>query len=193
MKRVIIASILGLASVVSSFAQADYYFDTYLSASSGNDGRVFWTTDASLAPLGAANTAVGNADGFLADLLWNDGTHSGDLGVAIALSSNGSPLLDSFIQGGEFIFDTLYPAQANMTFTIELWKGGASYADTADTARGLVTWADGGTAVGAGPSAFQAAPSGPLFVANVAVIPEPTMMALLGLGAAGLLIIRKRQ
>ena len=188
MKRAIIASILGLASVVSSFAQADYYFDTYLASTSGNDGRVFWSATPSLAPAGQANTAVGNAAGILADLTWTDGTHSGDLGVAIPLSSNGGK--DSYIQGGEFLFDPSYVAQTPITFTIELWQGGASYASLNDTARGSLTWNDGGSAVGAGPSAFAAQPTGPIYVA---LVPEPTTLALAGLGAAGLLIFRKRQ
>jgi len=188
MKRVLVASILGLAaSVVSSYGQANYIFDTYLAASTVPAGQVQWTTATSLAPAGKAGTAVGNSAGFVADLLWSDSDGTGDLGVAVPLSTS-SGGHDSYIQAGNVTFDNAYLV-GPITFTVDVWSGGTNYVTA--TARGSLTWTEPGNPANTGYSAFVAMPQTPIYVAQT--IPEPATFALAGLGAAALLIFRRRQ
>jgi hypothetical protein len=208
MKRALIASILGLVvSAVSSYGQADYYFDTYgpvtgpgLIANPGR-GELFWNASPSLAPAGEAGAMVLATDNVVANLLWSvtsgglagQGSGTANLTpVPVGLSGFGD--IEYAMGGGEVIFDLPYTSNAGLVpiqFTLQFFQG-ASYATS--TYKGSVSWTDPGIVTGAGPAYFDSAafPIAP-FVIGGAVVPEPTTMALLGLGAAGLLIIRKRQ
>jgi hypothetical protein len=198
MKRVLIASILGFASsIVSSYGQADYNFDTYAASSSSNvhQGKVQWSSNASLAPAGMAGLTVGA--GFSADLLWASGALSGDLGLSVPVSADG------YIRGLEEIFDPTYTPNTPITFTIQAWSGGSAFG-VGNTANGSISFVDAGSAVGAGPTLLGAGPGplgsspnsfplSPITVELTTIVPEPTTLALAGLGAAGLLMFRKRQ
>jgi hypothetical protein len=193
MKRALIATILGLAaSVASSYGQASYVFDTYFGiaavGAAPSAGVVQWTTTASLAPAGQAGVPVLDAAGFKGDLLWSvasgPGAGSGDLGLAI-------PVTGGYIQQQTIVnFDPTYTvAGIPITFTIEAFNG-ASYATS--TAYGSLVWTDAaGEVPGTGAKAF--ALTLPIVVSQAAAVPEPTTLALAGLGAAGLLMFRKRQ
>jgi len=175
--------------VASSYGQANYYFDTYDNSSGVPEGVVTWSSTPSLAPAGEAGVAVTTADGVFADLLWNDGTRSGDLGLAVQTQSFPG-FGDGWIKGPvTYSFDPLYVANTPITFTIEVWQG-ASYAT--GTANGSETFVDPGQTGGAtqSPDLFVE-PGTPITIALV--VPEPTTLALAGLGAAGLLMFRKRQ
>jgi len=195
MKRALVATLLGLAaSVASTYGQANYIFDTYSAASSilanPGQGRVQWT---GLAPAGEANQFVTDADGVKADLLWAFGSTSGDLGLAVATSTHGS-------YGSGFIVgpSVSVPGWTSgaITFTIDVFQG-ASYAVASQAGSGLgfghLTWTEPGPTAPATPAIFFVAEPLSSIPISAVIVPEPTTMALLGLGAAGLLIIRKRQ
>jgi hypothetical protein len=189
MKRVLIASILGLAaSVASSYGQASYLFDTYLgtpTTAPAGTGVVTWTTDNSLAPVGEAGAAVLDGEGFKGDLLWQVGALTGDVGVAIPVV--GGYITDAVNNSGNPVtFDPSYVSGTPIIFTIEAWQG-ASFAT--GTAKGTLTWTDPGEVLGTGFHTFSL--SSPITVALA--VPEPTTLALAGLGAAGMLLFRKRQ
>jgi hypothetical protein len=167
MKRVLTASILGLAaSVATSFGQATYYFDTYAAATTGfaDSGKVEF-----------ANNAVVGA-GFTADLLWHDqgNSLSGDLALAIPVSADG------YIRGGTVTFDPTWTGTPlDLTISVS-GPGGFS---------GSLAWTEPAQTPGAGYELFTAMPTTPLIVTAV---PEPTTLALAGLGLAGMMIFRKR-
>jgi len=189
MKRALIASIIGLAaSAASTFGQAQYFFDTYLAATSAPAGEVLWSSNASLAPAGRAGSAVTVADGFVADLLWHDLGNglTGDLGLAIPTSTQGGDA--GYISDSVPVsFDPTWTGSA-LTLTVEVWKG-ASFANA--TASGSLSWTEAAQTAGAGYEAFQNMPQVPIIVSEA--VPEPTTLALAGLGEAGLLMFRKRQ
>jgi hypothetical protein len=188
------------ASIASSYGQANYYFDTYLGiaavGASPDAGQVEWTTTASLAPAGLAGTIVAD-NTFHADLLWSvalgDGAGTGDLGLSLPVGNwtgpNGAQNGLGYIQAlnnNPELFDLNYDLITPIQFTIEAWEGG-SWATA--TAKGSLTWTDPGVVPGTGSKSF--ALTSPIIVATV--VPEPTTLALAGLGAAGLLMFRKRQ
>lgn len=192
MKRALIATILGLAaSVASSYGQATYYFDTYLTYGPASN-PIMW---GAIAPSGLAGTVASNNQSLVADLLWQVGTASGTANLLpVQVDQYG------FIENGfsanngpgetQVIFDPTYVGGTPINFTIQVWQG-ANFAGA--TYKGSETWTDPGSAVGAGFNAFGAPafPAGSIIVNGV--IPEPTTLALAGLGAAGLLMFRKRQ
>ena len=199
MKRALIASILGLAtSVASSYGQASYAFDTYSAASSlvnPKQGQVQWSSTASLAPVGRNGQNVSTIlDSFHADLLWAVGATSGDLGLSVPTSIHN--LIDGWIVDPSTVsFDPAYAGGA-INFTIEVWQG-ASYAAASQAGSGLgsgsSTWTEPGMTPAGSPVLFAAEPTGAILVALSPSVPEPTTLALAGLGAAGLLMFRKRQ
>jgi hypothetical protein len=196
MKRALIASILGLAaSVASSYGQAAYFFDTYLGAGSpAVAGQVGWTSTTALAPAGRAGSLVTLADAFHADLLWAVGATTGDLGLLNTVPVSGGVL--GYIQDPTSVtFDPSYTTGA-ISVTIQIWQG-ASYAAASQAGSGLgfgsVSWVEPGTTGGFPPIPFAAEPAGITSVSLSAVVPEPTTLALAGLGAAGMLLFRKRQ
>jgi hypothetical protein len=189
MKRALIATILGLAaSVASSYGQASYIFDTYLGVANGapaNAGFVQWTSTASLAPAGENGQNVLDSELFKGDLLWSvasgPGAGSGDLGLAIAVTGG------EIQQNTQVQFDPTYVSGTPITFTIEAFNG-ANYASS--SAKGSLVWTDSaGEVLGTGYKTLGL--TAPIVVANA--VPEPTTLALAGLGAAGLLMFRKRQ
>jgi hypothetical protein len=201
MKRVLIATILGIAaSVASSYGQATYFFDTYLpwSQSAGPSGQIVWGPTA---PGSLANTVASNDQNLVANLLWSYGTASGiaNIGpvgvdqygfIENAYSNpNGVDYTEvSFLLG-------VYAPNTPIAFTIDVWRtsdpGVTGYANALWS--GSESWIDPGSPVGAGYNTFAQAtfPVGSIVLTSV--IPEPTTLALAGLGAAGLLMFRKRQ
>lgn len=179
MKRALIGTILGLAaSVASSYGQANYFFNTYGAALSSD-------TTIQYPVVTLSGTPVSDAAAFKADLLWQVGATTGDLGVALPVASVAG-FGNGWISGGNYVIDPSYTG-GPITFTIEAWQG-ASYA-TAQVS-GFETWVEPGMVPGGPPITFQALPQVPIVVVG---IPEPTTLALAGLGAAGLLMLRKRQ
>jgi hypothetical protein len=202
MKRALIASILGLAtSVASSYGQANYAFDTYSSSLASPQGQVFWSSTSSLAPAGRAGSLATVADGFQADLLWAVGATTGDLNLTIPISlqgaagPGGTPTSGWIVDPSGVSFDPAYVG-GPINFTVQLWQG-ASYAAASQAGSGLgsgsTTWTEPGMLPGGSPVLFADEPLLGFNVALSPVVPEPTTLALAGLGAAGMLLFRKRQ
>jgi len=190
MKRALVASILGIAaSVASSYGQANIVFDTYLAVPGS---FVRWTTDAAFAPAGRAGTAA-TAGEFVANLLWQYGATTGSAGLAVPTSGPVGSYGPGYIRGPNVATAGNYTAVADITFTIQAWQGASDYASALN--KGSLTWTEPST------SANPFVPGGPLTTfsympGNIIVslpIPEPSTLAFAGLGAAPMLIFRRRQ
>jgi hypothetical protein len=174
MKRNLVASVLGLAaSAVVAYGQSAVLFDNYLSGQ-----PVQWTSDAAGAPPGRAGSLVEFADGFVANLLWQFGTTTGDAGLRVPV---GLPAPGYF--SGPMVSITGYSAPSFITFTVQAWTG-MDYASS--TARGSLSWIE--PSLSPGPVNPLNMP-GPLIVQY---IPEPSVLALTGLGLGAALIARRR-
>jgi hypothetical protein len=148
-------------------------FDNYLDPSA----PVQWTGDPSLAPPGRAGSLVVLEDGIVANLLWQFGSNSGDAGLRMPV---GDP--PGFFGGGAVILLPGYSSPAPITFTVQAWAG-VDYASA--TARGSVTWTEVLLSPGQNPVSMRY----PLIVQYV---PEPSVLALIGMGIGALLIARRR-
>jgi hypothetical protein len=166
MKRALVASVLGLAaSAVVAYGQAHVVFENY---SSGQP--VEWTSNPAGAPAGRAGSLVEIGDGFVANLLWQFGSTSGDAGLRVPV---GWPAPGYF--SGPMVPIPGYTGPWFITFTVQAWTG-ADYASS--TARGSLTWSEPFFSPGPGGSLNL---PGPIIVQYV---PEPSALALMALGIA---------
>jgi len=214
MKKALVAAILGIAlNVTSSHAQGYIVFENYLVATGGTP---VWSgvTYGSTAGAALQNKYVGAASGFKADLLVSlDGGSSYSLVAGSATpfygtfngqpsnsQDGGSPTTDG---AGSFIGPKVtipgYTSGA-VSFIVEAYNG-SSYAATgganqyrgqsaAFTINSLTTdqLATPGNILnlsGTTPQGLQA------FAVNT--VPEPSIFALAGLGAAGLMAFRRKK
>ena len=203
MKKALVATILGLATVVSTFAQGRVLLDTYA------------TSPYPLISYGAANgngssggtPGVGVNSTFNIGIYWVAGSVAGSVAADPTGYATPGSLLASFTQGlgaGSQVVATAGAGPGFFTSTTDftltpLASGPATLmivafnASTygAATVRGhsaafVMTPAQLGAATGVGAfmSSFQ--------VFNAVAVPEPSTFALAGLGLAGLLIFRRR-
>jgi hypothetical protein len=176
MKRALIASVLGLAaSACVAYGQAYVVFDNYLSGQ-----PVEWTSNPAGAPAGHAGGLVEIGDGFVANLLWQFGSTSGDAGLRVPV---GWPAPGYF--SGPMVPIPGYTGSSFITFTVQAWTG-ADYASSA--ARGSLTWSEPFLSPSQLPGGYLNMP-GPLIVEY---IPEPSVSALLALGIAAIAGARRR-
>lgn len=198
MKKVLVATILGLTAAVSTYGQAVIRFDTY---NANPYAQVQWTSDSAKAPTGRAGT-LANENEFVANLLWSYGAGiTGSAGLAVPTTADVGGYGSGFIMGPEISTAASFSSAMLINFTIQVWDPAyASYAAAvaANGATGFINWDENipqdfidGT-VGFVPTVsggFNHLP-GNIIVAQV---PEPSTMALAGLGAAALLIFRRRK
>jgi len=198
MKKSIILSILGLtAAAASSHAQGSIAFNTY--AANGGSGII--TTYGSNTG-GLAGTAVA---GLTGELLWSSvniadpASTVGNVGNALSagwtVGSTGTfgplgPIPAGYIQGPNL---TIASAVGTSLYFEIIAFNGASYNNS--TIRGISGTFTGTLATGTTlPSGDQLNNMAPFSVFSVAAVPEPTTLALAGLGGlASLVALRRKQ
>jgi outer membrane protein assembly factor BamB len=117
------------------------------------------------------------ADNFKVDLQWAFRSYSGDAGLAVPVQDGG------IFMGPAVVIQGPYTQPEPITFTVLAWDG-VDYAHSTGT--GSVTWTE---------PFLDPYPQGQLHMPTLYVqfIPEPLVLALAGLGAAAMLIARRRE
>jgi hypothetical protein len=207
MKKSVIASLLGVATMVvaaSSYGQGQVNFQNYDFGGASSTLNAPVTFSVTAAPGGKAGTAgVRVGSEFSADLLYSlDGGANFSLLTAAQSGNAGYPSPFAFGVGADgdagnfagyfFGNPVTIPGYSSgaISFMVEAWTGGSSYL-TATQWRGqsaAFTMA-GGIATGTTQPGNFTGMSG--FVVNP--VPEPTVFALAGIGAAALMIVRRKK
>jgi len=191
MKRIVIASIIGIAaSVASSYAQGVIGFDNYASA---NTTPVKY---GSPAPAGfSAGDLVGDANIVIGLYAGANGSSTSALtllATTFILPPNG------VYEGPNAIIPaSIWPSAGTIVeFQVRGWEtvgalaGGGTYG-TSQLQGASATWTENAAITGSANAANPFA-NGPMPLV-LSVVPEPTTMALVGLGMASMLIFRRRQ
>jgi hypothetical protein len=188
MKKALFTSIIGLAAAVSSYGQGSVFFSTYT-------GTVYQPIKYA-APL-PSGTAAGQTigSGFTAQLYYG-------LGSGLAFSAL-SPLsgatqavgtqLAGYVTGG--IVTIPGYSSGPVTFAIVAYNG-TDWGTTLASASGIATllgnvatWTEPSIAASPNPAGLF----GNVPAITVSAVPEPTTMALAGLGSLALLAVRRRK
>jgi len=205
MKKLLVASILGLSAVAStSYGQGLIHFANYFSSSSP-----LITYASANVPAGKANLAVGSSFqaqlgyfiGSTADplqLTWLTFVNGGNsspvvFGLGNTVNDGDAGLGAGWFDGGSVSIPGINAGNAgNITFAVRVFNGGSWAAGTVEGQSSLFT----GGAQATSSSPVPDLPQGGwqnFTVTNVAAVPEPSMFALAGLGSAALLIFRRRK
>jgi len=199
MKKTLVASILGIAvsagSVVSSHAQGSIFFDNY--ADNGGAGaQITYGTGVTGETAGAGVTGFeaalyysltpvtdtagnGAVNGGLTELA-NTGVNAGYI-TAVGTTPPGPGYFD-----GPIVTIPGY-ASGNVTFEMVAYNGSTYGGSTVRGTSG--TWVEPSLATGQSPAGYFTAQ--PAF--TVTTVPEPTTIALAGLGIAGMLVACRRK
>ena len=184
MKRSILAAILGVSGAVSAFGQGHVLLSNYLASPYA---QVYWSGGAN------DNHALTAADGLTFQMYYGAGvvgsfaglTAGGTFTIANDPSSTVYDPGAGHGPGGYWNIDQAFPWTSGpetfaytvitpgYTGTSALWQENSAITSTANPANG-----------GLGSIGLAVTPT---------AVPEPTTMALAGLGAAAMLIFRKRQ
>lgn len=202
MKKTLVASILGMAvgmaAVSTAYGQGSVKFDTY---NAPVYAPVKYTTDAgnlAIAGLaGLANTIVGN--NFHAALYYGIGNTFTDFGQ-LTMVPGSEVTVGSLVAGYVTSGAVTVPGyvSGDVTFSVAVWaiSGPSSAADFATSGvKGTsALWIEPSLATGSLPvDTFQVGVPPVIVSVSGAPIPEPTTLALTGLGALGMVLIRRKK
>jgi hypothetical protein len=202
MKRKVLAKIIGAGSVLGlavSVQAQQVAFDNY---DASPYYHVRYTSTASLAPAGLAGLSAGaNVDvemGYVLGSVQSGFTlvPSSITAISSTLSqpdAGAGPAVGGWFQGPAVTIPGYTPGNP-VSIEVLAWvasgtgAGGGTFATSLYTA--TKTWTESSLAFGGVPAADFTGMNGDIILA--ATVPEPTTIALLGLGAAGLLALRRR-
>ncbi|MDE3065967.1 MAG: PEP-CTERM sorting domain-containing protein [Verrucomicrobiota bacterium] len=206
MKKVITASVLGmgasLAMVIPSYGQGTVFFGNYAPGSGVNAPVTFAVAGTANGNAVTAGEAVGSE--FMAGLLYSlDGGTTWKTDTAANSGAYPAPFYstDGNAGGGAGYFGigstVTLPSwtSGSVEFIVQAWFGGATYAASQSNPAG---WFGAsapvtvpGTSIGSGttPPGYLTGLSG----FTVSPVPEPTSLALAGLGGLSLLAFRRRK
>jgi len=207
MKRAILASIMGaaasLAVVSQTQAQGTVFFANY-----SNGGQLQAPVTYSGQPLnGLVNgekVGTGGAGAnFTANLLYSFGpnlgtVYSGGLPVASFIAANGDDANGAGLFGVQANTVTI-PGYSSGTvdFIVQVYNGADYNSSSIRGQSGVVTLANLATAANSLPTGSllsdNTSATVPLTAFSVAPVPEPTVFALAGLGAAAIMAIRRKK
>ena len=209
MKRALVASLLGVAaSVATTYGQGTTVFDNY--NASPYMPIKYTSTTAQLPADKVALAGQGVSDaGFSVDLLYFIGTTSNpaqltDTGLAVPLNPGKADSLGNHgYWDGQNVVIPGYTS-GPVTFEVEAWYttttgadgqyGGATFGTSLFRGTSAL-WTESSLATGLSTANTWAGLPGPngAALANVAIVPEPATLTLLGLGGAALLVSRRRK
>lgn len=191
MKKLALASLLSVASlavIVSSYGQGSVQFQNYDFGAAGLNAPVTFVT---------SGVRVGSE--FRADLLYSlDGGATFSLLTAAQSGNAQYPAVFAFGVGADgdaanfagYFFGNVVTipsyTSGSISFIVEAWTGGASYV----TANGPSGRSSAFTMPGISTGTTQPGNFTGLNAFTVGPIPEPTVFALAGIGAAALIIVR---
>jgi hypothetical protein len=191
MKRSIVATLLGVAAATTAYGQGAISFSNYLSPPYA---QVIWTANPTLAPSGAADQAVAASLDLQFQLFYGEGVFTSSDGLTggqmFRLSTSPdhtgyTPAGGTHGPGGYFV-DIIqilpqWAAGDTYTFMYKVITDGYSGESQLWTQSSLI-----------GPS--DSPPNSMDFIPGltVAIIPEPSSFALLGLGSLAMLALRRR-
>jgi hypothetical protein len=187
MKRALITAALGFATVVSSHAQGFIIFDNY-------DSEPYMPIAYGIGHGPGDTVADPNVHADLLFTLGVSATASTDLGLSVPIDPTA---VDSFGNHGYFKGGSvMIPGYVSgpVTFQVEAWDTitGSSYG-TATTKGMSFVWQESSLATTGLPVNFFAGLPGPNGAPLLGLaIPEPSVLALSGVGLAALLIRRKK-
>jgi hypothetical protein len=193
MKRVLIASIIGIAaSVASSYAQGVISFDNYTGSSTYDVPLTYGIN----LPVGLTTGDL-IADGNVEVGLYAGANNASTSALSLIATTFINPATPGFYVGGNAIIpSSIWTGNGTIVeFQVRAWEtvgtyAGATYA--ASQFKGAsATWTEQSAIVSSALPSNEPI-NGPATL-ELNVVPEPTTMALGGLGLASLLIMRRRQ
>jgi hypothetical protein len=184
MKRILVASILGIAACASTYGQGTIWFENYTYAGT----QVKWGASA---PAGETGLAVSESTVVVG--LWANNASQSLAWTLLATTPIMTQSGGGWYQGGTPIIPTTL-WNGTQTVTFQLRGSGSAGATAVDTANSIsATWQESAAIVGFALPANEMANGPAALVVNLVSVPEPTTLTLAGLGAAALLAYRRRQ
>jgi hypothetical protein len=203
MKKILVASILGIVATIAtankSQAQGSVFFGNYTGG--GATAPVTYTGAASG---GFVNGETIGGGAFKAELLYSFGGALGvtysDTGITASFVANpGDTVANGGGLFGGFGNQVSIPGYTSGTvdFIVQVFNGASYNAATIRGQSGVVTLSTLATAANQLPTGGLMSDNGnataPLTAFTVAAVPEPTVFAMAGLGAAALMAIRRKK
>jgi len=204
MKKLLLTGLAIAGLAASTFAQGYFIFNDSLTVggiATGTAGNYQSFTGG--IEVWEANTAAGAVPANLATILGATPTSGGVQSAYGLLTGDGFKLESTFspasIVGGTFAspaansYINMPDAQGTVALAMFVWNGtGSSFSAAGATAVGFTAWTQATGNYLASPTP-AAPPDTQSSDAVMVPVPEPSMLALAGLGAAALLIFRRRK